>query len=260
MLLISRLFRVSVFVCLCTTMTAFAELQLIISGSNPGEIYILGPIQTEKEKKGLYRSFDSGQSIELIDSVANIYYEYYSGLLDDVEDDVFYAVASIPIFSFFRVTGQAQNWQMMAASNYYHLGYASGVIPGEIYRRMEDDYERLERSDNSGMTYTPCASAGIGDSSSVYSAALGTEPGEVYIWGYHSEFFRSLNYAESFTYLGEFWEHDSINYATRLINGCEPGEVYVIHDYGYIWRLSEYGRQVDELFHPNYPTSVMSQN
>ena len=81
------------------------------------------------------------------------------------------------------------------------MAYAAGIIPGEIYRKINMS-DNIERSIDYGDHFTPCTCSGGPD---VHSTALGLDSGEVYVFGDHGRLYYSQNYAESFTFLSDLY-------------------------------------------------------
>jgi hypothetical protein len=89
---------------------------------------------------------------------------------------------------------------------------------------------------------------------SAYSS--GVIPGEVYIFGDHGKLFYSTDYAESFVCLGDLYQNHGVSTHSYLLNGQEPGEVFVWHyDTERLWRVYHYGAEVQLLANFNYGIS-----
>lgn len=233
-----------IFALLILTSTAFGSASGIICGSQPGEIYFNGVHPSIWGFAGYYCSTNYGRDIELKDSVTSIYSDSYGVLFKDAADSVIYLMCWEPFEAFYISEDYGLNWTLFNTS--LTQAYASGVIPGEIYRRMDENHDRLERSQNQGVTYVPCTCNGFPDSSWIYSASLGVDPGEVYIWGYPGLLYYSDDYSENFTFLGYIYSTWGINYFSKIINGAEPGEIYAYSDdFRDIWRIYNYGANAE---------------
>jgi hypothetical protein len=215
--------------------TVRGEYQFMICGDQPGEIYLTSFHHLWEGYCGFYYSSDYGEHVELRDSMEL----GFGALLADAAENTLHRFRSGQYFS----TDGGFSWTLVDTT--LTRAYASGVIPGEIYRRMDDDHHRLERSENYGADYTPCIFVGFPDSVWIYSGALGVDSGEVFIWGYHGLLYYSDDFGETITFLGDLRTTWGVNQNTHLINGAELGEVYIFHhDSQRIWRASDYADTV----------------
>ena len=219
---------------------------MIVCGNIPGEIYFVGVHATLPGSPAFYISSNYGESIEMRNNCG--YNADFGVLLSDAQEGTIYRVF---LSDHYYSTDGGFNWNLVDSTVTY--AYASGVIPGEIYRTMTT--RQLERSVNYGASYTPCTCAGGPDSLGIGSAALGADSGEVYIWGDHGKLYYSNDYAENFNFLNDLYQTWGISPWTVLINGTEPGEIYLYHEFSKIvWRVSNFGANVEMLedFPPVY--------
>jgi len=213
----------------------FGEAMLIVCGNSPGEIYFVGAHATLPGSPVLYYSSNFGDSIEIH---YNSGLNYFGELFPDPRDSTLYRTDGI--HQYYSTDG-GFHWNMV--NSYSYSIYASGIISGEVYRRMSAF--RLERTENYGVLYTPTACNGGPDSAAIHSAALGSDSGEVYLWGDHGKLYYSADYAENFTYLGDLYHTWGINPWTVLINGAESGEVFLYHeDSKIVYRSYNFGDNV----------------
>ena len=225
---------------------AISSHQSIIIGEDSNELYFIGLHPSEWESCVLYYSPNCGEDIEIRDS-ANVA-AYMDGLLlKDADSAAFYFDDFDGDKLLTRDNGYS--WTIIDTTWESRQFLAAGVIPGEVYRRWEDQNHYLERSENYGLEFTQCSTSGFPDSSWIKSSALGIDSGEVYIWGHPGLLFYSADYAESFSYLGEYFIHHGVNPNTHIIKGADQGEIYIFNSESKgIWRISEYGANIEFLF------------
>ncbi len=228
---------------------AMCEVQGIVCGTQPGEIYFTGVHPFLTGTTGFYFSADGGEHIELRDS-SDWTTSVYGSLLSDAQDSTLYRFVNSGLLcpgQYLSVDG-GFNWNIVDTVESIRA-YASGVISGEVYRRAEfPTLNRLERSENYGVGYHPCNCIGLPDTFGIYSTALGIDSGEVYIWGDFGNLYYSQDYAESFTFLGDLYTTWGVNPWTHIINGAVPGEIFIFYfDHQKVWRVSNYGTQVEML-------------
>jgi len=221
----------------------------IVCGNGPGEIYFVGVHPRIWDLAGFYYSGNSGETIELRDSVAM--YENIGVLLADAADHTLHRLCGGQPWEqrHFLTTDGGFSWNLIDSTVTYP--YASGVIPGEIYREIYHS-DSLERSIDYGYNYTPCACNGRPDSLGISAAALGPDSGEVYVLGDFGKLFYSQDYAENFTYLCDLYHLYGINPGSGLINGQQPGEVFTFNLEGRIHRVYNYGSNEELLTDFNY--------
>ena len=225
---------------------AYGSTQMIVCGTEPGEIYFAGPIQSLWDFTGFYYSRNSGETIELRDSTTDP--SAFIALLADVADSTLYRRCDYASLMYLTTNG---GFVWNAVDTTAEVDYASGVISGEIYRIRT--MFTLERSTDYGYHYTACTCAGGPSSLGIHSVALGSDSGEVYILGDFGKLFHSNDFAESFTLLVDLYDLYGIPPLSYLLNGQQPGEVYVFHnDSQRIWRITNYGSQVELIANFNY--------
>jgi hypothetical protein len=214
--------------------SAYAQLPgftYIICGTQPKEVHLTCFHGLYLGLSGFYHSSDDGEYIELRDSS-----EFgFGALLKDAADNTLYRFGP---YSQYCSTNGGFSWTLIdtVQTSYF---YTSGVIPGEIYRRLNTT--QLERSLNYGVSYTPCSCNGGPDSLGISAAALGSDSGEVYVLGDHGKLYYSQDYAENFTYLSDLYHLYGISPGSSLINGQLPGEVFTFDNAGRIHRVYNYG-------------------
>jgi len=210
-----------------------AEEQLIVCGAHPGEIYFAGIHPAlAYPRTGFYFSSDGGEHIQLRGPAG-----WYGLLVADAQDSTLYQILDVDYIT----TDGGWSWSMVNDTSTYK--YASGVIPGEIYRRGSHG---LERSTNFGIDYEPCSFSGFPDTMWIQSTALGIDSGEVYVWGESGNLYYSSDYGENFTYQGDLYTTWGVNPWTSIVNGAVPGEIYIyLDDTKHIWRIWDYGDSVE---------------
>ena len=210
-----------------------AEEQIIVCGTHPGEIYFDGiHPDIPYQRTGFYFSSNAGEHIEIRGSAG-----WYGLLVADAQDSTVYQILDRDYIT----TDGGWSWNIVNDTSAYK--YASGVMPGEIYRRSSNG---LERSINFGIDYEPCTSAGFPDTLSIHSTALGINSGEVYIWGAYGNLYYSDDYGENFTFLGDLYSTWGVNPWTSIVNGAVSGEIYIyLNDMLHIWRVWDYGDSVE---------------
>jgi hypothetical protein len=230
----------------------FCSSQTIICGDEPGEIYFVGTHRTLFGIPTLYYSPDAGATIERRYSVGN--YGFMGELLKDAADSTIYNFRDgyDPLPGQYLTIDEGFNWCMIDTF-YLHNIYTSGTIPGEIYRRMEDNLYRIERSVNFGIAFTPCTCNGYPDSLSIiHSIASGIDLGEVYIWA-GGNLYYSNDYGENFSFLGDLYSTWGVLPSTHIINGAIPGEIFVFHhDFQWVWRIYNYGANAELILDLEY--------
>jgi hypothetical protein len=217
--------------------TSLAFSQQIVCDSHLNAVYLVGPHPRFMGFSGFYFSGDYGQTIELRDSVDDLNIDNFGSLLADAADQTLYRFCYGPPDSNFISMDGGFNWNYVNST--WANRYASGVIPGEIYRRSGSF--NLERSTDYGQHYTPCTCNGGPDSLGIGSIALGSDSGEVYVLGDHGKLYYSQDYAENFTYLADLNHLYGIHPNSLLLNGQIPGEVFAFFYSGVIHRIYNYG-------------------
>jgi hypothetical protein len=222
---------------------AFGSAQPIISGWQPGEIYFVGVHSQFEGFAGLYFSSDNGENIALRDSVSTL--DYFGGLLADTDSNAIHRLYNLPYGEHLLTRDGGYTWETINDALTDPACYATGVIPGEIYRQSSESILLMERSVNYGADYVLCSTLGFPDTVWIYSAALGVDSGEVYVWSQEGDLYYSEDHAEHFTFQGNLHQSASVDPQSELVNGAEPGEFYVFHqDTKKIWRVSNYGADV----------------
>ncbi len=228
------------------TGSAYGSASKIICGTQPGEIYFVGPVPHYQMWPGLWYSSNYGTTLELRDQSQ---YETYGGIWADAADSSLYRSYQPPNSNHEEFSSNGGNdWVIVNTENAdQDLSYASGVIPGEVYRsaNIQPFYHILERSTNNGIEYVQCSTTGFPDTLGIYTAALGADPGEVYICSNHGYLYYSADYGENFSFQGDVGEIAEVPNESVLLNGAEPGEIYLFwsnyFDERKIWRFSDYG-------------------
>jgi len=237
------------------SLCALASPQNIVCGWLPGEIFFEGCISTGWGWPGLYYSSDYGEHIELRDSIDFVISDNYGVLLTDANENTINRL-------FLNITGTEHmltydggfTWELINDEVTRGQTYATGVITGEIYRESIEPILNLERSDNYGANYTICSTIGFPDTLWIYSVSLGVDSGEVYIWSQEGDLFYSSDFGEYFIYLGNLTQSGSVTPQSELINGAEPGELYIFHqDSKQVWRSYDFGAEVDLIEHFPHP-------
>lgn len=226
---------------------ALGSTMSIIIDNLPGEIYVVGPIAHRWGMPALYYSSDYGETLELRDTASTQYSEYCE-LLADKADSTLYKILwqGDPVSGQYVSMNGGSNWNIVDTLEFINK-YASGVISGEVYRRMDDPpwYSVLERSENHGNSYEPCTCNGYPHNLTVYNTALGIDTGEVYIWGMGGNLYYSQDYGENFTLLGDLYTTFGVSPWTEMVNGSMLGEVFIHHqDSQRIWRVFDFGASV----------------
>ncbi len=222
---------------------------MIVCDNQPRQIYLVAVHPTLVGFAGFYYSEDSGENIELRDSTGDPNDYSFGGILADEADNVLYrGDGTIYIDPRFYVSWDGGfHWDLIDTTRTGAM--ASGVISGELYRRMWLS-DSLERSNDYGVSYNPCTCLGGPDSLGPHSAALGIDSGEVYVLGDQGKLYYSQDYAESFSFLVDLNQAYGIHSLSYLFNGQLPGEVFVFeYQYGpmypKIWRATGYGATVE---------------
>jgi len=235
--------------------SAYGDAQLIVCGNQPGEIYFLGVHPTEPIDFGFYFSQDYGETISLGSA-----HPALSGLLADAQDGTLYGLN--PAHQYLSTNG-GYNWNIVNGNDMYHT-YGSGVIPGEVYRSMYPYTDRLERSDNYGIDYFQCSLEEYPDSLDVGNIALGVDSGEVYLWTEYGTLFYSVDYGERFIFLNDLHSSWGVPIHTAVINGAEPGELFIFQDNPRgVWHVDHYGDSATLIFDLGsspFPSGVAASN
>jgi hypothetical protein len=220
---------------ICIT-SGYGEAMFIVCGNQPGEIYFSAVHPRWSGYLGFYYSSDMGENIQLRDSS-----EWsYGSFVADAADNTLHRVRFYPTPSERVSFDGGYTWTEV--NQVLTCAYGSGVIPGEIYRMVENNSHAFERSIDNGFNYEPCSLFGFSDSTFIYSASLGVDSGEVYIWSGHGYLYYSTDHGEHFAFQGNMYSQWGINPSTFIINGAEPGEIYAfIYDPKVIWRITDYG-------------------
>lgn len=227
---------------------AYGSTQMIVCGTEPGEIYFAGPIPSLWDFTGFYCSQNSGETIALRDSTTDP--SAFIALLADVADSTLYRRYGYAPLMYLTTNG-GYDWNAVGTTA--AGDHASGVIPGELYQVMDEDINRLERSADYGIGYVPCTCAGGPSSLGIHSVALESDSGEVYILADFGKLFYSNDFAESFTLLVDLYSLYGILPQSYLLNGQQPGKVHVFHhDFQRIWRVTNYGSEVELIANFNY--------
>ena len=230
---------------LCAT-AANCAIQFIACGTQPGEIYVTGFTTTGVGWTGFYYSSDYGEHIVLRDSAS----PGFGALIPDAADSTTYRLTNYAIL---YTTDNGFSWN--AANTSYVFRYASGIIPGEVYRQMENSNRIIERSDDFGHSFIPCSCTGYPDSIGIASIALGSDSGQVYINGGFGHLYFSADYADNFTFLGNMYAMWGMPPEMEIINGAIPGEAFFyFEDAKKIWRITDYGAHAELIvdFPPEY--------
>ena len=228
---------------LCVS-AAFSSTQPIICGWQPGEIYFVGVHSQLDGVPGFYYSSDNGENITMRDSVETT--DHFGSLLADADENTIHRLFDLPYGDHLLSQDGGFTWDSVNTLISNGSRYASGVIPGEVYRRSSQSSALIDRSENYGMNYTVCSTSGFPDTLLISAIALGSDPGEVYIWSYQGDLYYSSNYAERFNFQGNLSQSAGISPQSYLVNGAESGELYT-HTNGdkKIWRIYNYGANVD---------------
>jgi len=227
----------------------FGSPQLIVCGCQPGEIYFVGPHPDFPVCwTGFYYSSNYGQDIELR---GRTFLENFGVLLPDAEEESLYRIAN----NFYNGTQQVSfnggfDWEITnvvygISSNIFSS--ASGVISGEVYRPMQHPQNyQLERSTYFGSDYISCSTNGFPTDAYIREVALGSTPGEVYLWSPYGSMYYSSDYGENFTYQANLLLQTGMVVTTQFTNGSVPGEIFGIEeDYHWIWRITDYGNNAE---------------
>jgi hypothetical protein len=225
----------------------------IICGAEPGEIYFGGVTSTGYGNSGFYYSLDYGEHIELRDSSQS----GYGSLFPDAQHNTLYMLGGYPVYPLSLSINGGYSWEVVNPIGYTYI-YASGVISGEIYRRIEDSRTpSYERSTDYGENFMECSCEGIPDSIYTGVLGLGSDSGEVYAWcssgSERGLLYYSSDYGEHFTFLTD----TEIHWATpRLLAGAESGEVFVYDaENQKICRIWAYGDSLQLIAHFNFNSS-----
>ena len=223
---------------LFSSVCVYGSRQIIVCDNNPGEIYFVGLHPRLWGASALYHSTDYGENIQLIDTTEH--YGFYGMLIADALDSALHRVAMIPTETQYYSNNGGSNWEIV--NNEASQAYASGVVAGEIYRRIILNSHNLERSVNNGVSYQYCSCYNFPDSLWIFSAALGIDPGEVYLYGNSGNLYYSNDYAENFEFKGDLESNWGVSPWSYLINGAEIGEVYFLQpEWQTIWRAVHFG-------------------
>lgn len=233
--------------------TAFGSAQIIICGWQAGEIYLVGFHSSYLGYAGFYYSSDYGETIELRDSIVTE--DSFGGLLTDADENTIHRLLGGQYDDHLLSQDGGFSWDIVNDEVSNCGTYATGIISGEIYRKSIEPIINMEYSFNYGSEFTICSTLGFPDTLNIYTAALGSDSGEVYIWTNQGHLYYSSDYAEHFTYLGNLNQSAGIMCYSQLTNGAEPGEIYVFyHDYKKIWRIYDYGASVEVI--ANFPHGI----
>lgn len=244
----------SIFIILIISSIALASASIIIPGYLPGEIYFVSGHADSYYLIGFYYSDDYGENISLHNIETNPDVTCYGMLLPNNADSSLFALR----YLFSRLDYSRDRGYNFLEIGYTSMSYygsnASGCIDGEIYRRITETTPRyLERSENYGLDFTPCAFNGVNGDFSLYTAALGVNPGEVYVYGQPGSLYYSTDYGENFDYLGNPYQTWGISPYCNIYKGTVSGELYMYnYDWQVIYRLTDYGNELEELTNFEY--------
>ncbi len=220
----------------------YSSSQMIVCGTQPGEIYFVAPVENMYYHPGFYYSDDFGQTIVLRDTVPDELYTY-GLLLADAGDETLFLFYQPPVISTYQLTTDGGNHWSIYGSMQSPAAFTGGVIPGELYKTTDDLIYKLERSSVYYNPFVRCSSQGLPDTVNILGLALGDNPGEVYI---HStgHLYYSSDFAENFSDQGNI-DSLGVYVSSVLLNGTSPGEIYAFHfPWRTIWRISQYGDSV----------------
>lgn len=225
---------------------SFSSSGGLIKGNEIGEIYFTGPTLSYYGASGIYHSTNNGQQITLQFSDSTD--DFIGSLLSDVCDSCLYLLKTGDEQSLRLSKNDGSSWAMVASQVFGNGSvYGSGIVAGEIYRPINELANGIERSTNYGYSFTPCTAIGFPDTSWIYSLALGSIAGEVYLLTCWNDYYYSADSGESFTYLGNLWQAGAPNYS-YLVSGSQMDEMFLFHyDSQRIWRITEQGQTL-ELF------------
>lgn len=216
----------------------------IVHGNAIGEIYFTGPAVEGFGNLGLYKSDNFGQIISKL--AVDTTTDFYGSLLADAYDSCLYRLRTGDYNSITLTRNDGWGWELISYQvNGNGAGYDAGCSEGEVYRIDTEYAHGLERSTNYGYTYQLCTALGFPDSSTIYSLALGSEPGEVYLLTQWNDFYYSNDSGETFGYLSNLWNLGAPNYS-YLISGSQMDEMFLFHyDSQRIWRITEQGQNLE---------------
>ena len=240
---------ISLFLAIIFYTSAWGSFRSIVTDSDPGEIYFIGTYPDSFEAPALYASADYGETIQLQDYFYNNLGAYWYGhLLGDAMDNAFYRTQ----FTFDLTTNGGTNWTMMN-DTITGNGYATGRIPGEVYRHAPYPILfQIQRSLDYGHSFSPCSTLGMPDSSGgIADISLGSIQGEVYAFMGDNSLYYSSDSAEHFSFLNNLYQLWSIPCTADILNGAQPGEIYVyLGHQSYnkiIYRIYDYGTQIQTI-------------
>jgi len=215
----------------------------LIRGNEIGEIYFTGPTPYYYGASGLYHSTDNGQQITLQFSDSTD--DFIGSLLSDACDSCLYLLKTGDEQSLRLSNNDGLSWTTVSNQVFGNGSvYDAGIVAGEIYRPINDLGSGIERSTNYGYSFTPCAAIGLPDTSWIYSLALGSIAGEVYLLTCWNDYYYSADSGESFTYLGNLWQAGAPNYS-YLISGSQVDEMYLFHyDSQCLYQITQQGQSV----------------
>ncbi|HEX7343739.1 MAG TPA: T9SS type A sorting domain-containing protein [bacterium] len=214
----------------------------IVCGTQSGEIYFVGPVENMYFYPGFYYSDDWGQSIVLRDTVPEDYWSYGLLLADAGEQSLFLFCQPPDYYIYHFTNDGGYSWSIYDTTQ-VPGAFAGGVLPGELYKVMDEYHNRLERSPDYYDPFAPCLMQGFPDSLVIQGFALGHSPGEVFIYG-AGHLYYSSDYAEQFADEGDI-STAGVYMGAWLMNGASPGEVYAHYpEWRNIWRIWEYGDSV----------------
>jgi hypothetical protein len=222
---------------------------IIINGCQPGEIFFVGPMSQYYGVSGFYYSSDYGQTIELRDSTGSIDIDNFGYLLNDPAYNHIYRIYdNYDPFNSSRIHSYSEDggytW-VITDCLYYDCGYfASGITAGEIYRAYVNTPDYIfERSINYGFNYIQCNHTGLNNFGSM---ALGTIPGEIFIYDYPENLYYSSDYGETFAVLNNLNSQWGVDPHAWIYNGAVAGETYIYNnEWQAIWRVYNYGANAD---------------
>ena len=231
------------------TAPVFGSAHYITCGPRPGEIYFTGFTSTVWGAPGLYYSANHGEDIELRDSVD---VSSYNAIIADAADNTLYWQGDEQYTCLSVSIDGGFTWDVVNDTGAMWMSYASGIIPGEIYRDSYIDLDKLRRSENYGVDFLPCACTGIPDTLLYGSNALGVDSGEVYSLRSYGNLYYSTDYGENFIHLDNLYTSWGIPSDAYITNGAVPGEIFAVHhQWQRIWRISDYGQNVEDIVNFN---------
>ncbi|MBU1131238.1 T9SS type A sorting domain-containing protein [Patescibacteria group bacterium] len=226
----------------CFWQTSYSSSGAITPGSNNGEIYFTGPGPSVLGNAAVYQSLNSGADITI--QFTNPTTISVGSLISDKTPNMLYRLDYDP-YEFKLSDDGGQSWELVNGLIGNNTLYDAGCLEGEIYRRADDCC--LERSTDFGENYILCSSQGIPDTSWIYSLALGSQPGEVYVCTYWLDLYRSDDFGETFSFCSNFWNLAEVSGSRPILkSGYRPGEIYFFnYNVNIIWQSADNGQSFE---------------